>query len=292
MDQLLSLRVFCRVAARGSFSAAARDLGMTQSAASRGVIELEQRLGLRLFERSTRRVVLTAEGRRYKEQVEEPLRALEDAEVRARTGFGEVAGRVKLSAPAALGRRLLLPEILRLLEEAPGLRIETSFTDRRVDLVGGEYDFSFRVGRMTEHAWVERAIGNSEQWIVAAPGLFSGGELPESLEALRGLPVVVSGALERFEPLGFDVRLVTDDLEAALVAVRSGALVSVLPRWLVAKDVEGGAIVRLVPGFDLGGAPVVALHARRLRRVARHVFDTLAHRVAALLDAHGRAPRR
>src|SRR5690349_16404070 len=115
MDDLLSLRVFCRVAAHGSFSAAARELGMTQSAASRGVLELEERLGLRLLERSTRRVALTAEGRRYKEQIEEPLRALEDADVKARTGFGEFAGRVRLSAPAALGRRLLLPEILRLL---------------------------------------------------------------------------------------------------------------------------------------------------------------------------------
>jgi DNA-binding transcriptional LysR family regulator len=284
MDQLLSLRLFCRVAARGSFSAAARDLGMTQPAASRGILELERRLGLRLFERSTRRVVLTAEGRRYKEQVEEPLRALEDADVKARSGFGELAGRVKLSAPAALGRRLLLPEILRLLDEAPGLRIETSFTDRRVDLVGGEYDFSFRVGRRSEHAWVERPLGNSEQWFVAAPTLFDGGELPESLEALRGLPVVIPGAVDRFEPFDFDVRLVTDDLEAALVAVRSGAFVSVLPRWLVSQDVASGALARLLPRVDLGGAPIVAVHAKRLRRVARHVLDTLGHRIAGLLQ--------
>jgi DNA-binding transcriptional LysR family regulator len=284
MDDLLSLRVFCKVAARGSFSAAARELGMTQSAASRGVRELEERLGLRLLERSTRRVALTPEGRRYKEQIEEPLRALDDADLRARAGFGELAGEIKLSAPAALGRELLLPEIFRLLKEAPGLQVETSFTDRRIDLVSGEYDFAFRVGRATERSWVERSVGSSEQWLVAAPELFSAGRLPESLADLSGFPGVIHGGRERFEALAVDVRLVTDDLEGALAAVLSGVGISALPRWLVSRDVGRGALLRLLPQAEIGSVAVVALHRRRLRKVARHVLDTLTHRLAELLQ--------
>ena len=283
MDDLLSRRVFCKVAARGSFSAAARELGMTQSAASRGVRELEERLGLRLLERSTRRVALTPEGRRYKEQIEEPLRALDDADLRARTGFGELAGLVKLSAPAALGRELLLPELLRLLKDAPGLEIETSFTDRRIDLVSGEFDFAFRVGRASERSWVERPVGISEQWLVAAPELFSEAKVPEVFTDLRGNPAVIHGSRERFEPFGADVRLVTDDLESALVAVKSGVGVSALPRWLVSRDVARGARVRLLPEEEIGGVAVVAVHRRRLRKVARHALEVLAHRLAELL---------
>jgi DNA-binding transcriptional LysR family regulator len=290
MDDLLSLKVFCRVAARGSFSAAARELGMTQSAASRGVLELEQRLGLRLLERSTRRVALTPEGRRYKEQIEEPLRALDDAELRARASFAELAGVVRLSAPAALGRELLLPEILRLLNEAPGLAVEASFTDRRIDLVSGEYDFAFRVGRGSERSWVERSLGTSEQWLVAAPQLFSDGRLPESLSEVRGLPAVIAGARERFEPFGFEIRFVTDDIDGALFAVESGAGLSALPRWLVARAVERGALMRLLPHAEIGRVPIVAIHRRRLRKVARHVLDALSHRLTGLLgDASSEA---
>lgn len=283
MDRLLSLRLFCRVAALGSFSAAARDFGLTQSAVSRGVAFLEEDLGLKLLERSTRRVVLTPEGRRYKDRIEDHLRALQEAEEGARSSFSDLAGHVRLSAPAALGRAVLLPEILKLLSEAPTLNIEVSLTDRRLDLIGGEYDFALRVRAGGPSSWVERTVGQSEPWIVAAPRLFGGRGMPESLAALAGLPAVIAGPPERFSQLGLDVRLMTDDLEGALFAVQSGAGLSALPRWLVRPYVERGELLRLVPNLQVGHAPVFVTHPRRLRRVARHVLDTLVHRLVLAL---------
>lgn len=283
MDRLLSLRLFCRVATLESFSAAARDFGLTQSAVSRGVAALEAELGLKLLERSTRRVSLTPEGRRYKERIEGHLRALQEAEESAKSAFSELAGHVRLSAPAALGRGVLLPEVLRLLAEAPGLVIDASLTDRRVDLLGGEYDFAIRVRGGGPSAWVERTVGQSEQWIVATPHLCESRRLPQSLSELEGLPAVVAGPPGRFSQLGLDVRLVTDDLEGALYAARGGAGISALPRWLVRPHVERGELLRLVPAVSVGHAPVVVTHPRRPRRIVRHVLDALVRRLADAL---------
>lgn len=284
MDRLLSLRLFCRVAVVESFSAAARDFGMTQSAVSRGVAALEDDLGLKLLERSTRRVALTPEGRRYKDRIEDHLRALSDAEASAKSGFCDLAGLVRLSAPAALGRAVLLPEVLRLLDEAPALVIETSLTDRKLDLIGGEYDFAIRVRAGGPSAWVQRTVGHSEQWIVMAPRLLGSRRLPDSLRDLAGLPGVIAGSPERFGRLRLDLRLITDDLEGALCAAQRGAGVSALPRWLVRPHVERGELLRLLPALDVGHAPIYVTHPRRLRRVVRHVLDPLVNRLAAVLD--------
>lgn len=283
MDRLLSLRLFCRVATVESFSAAARDFGLTQSAVSRGVAALEDELGLKLLERSTRRVALTPEGRRYKERIEDHLHALLDAEESAKSAFSDLAGQVRLSAPAALGRAVLLPEVLRLLGDAPALVIETSFTDRTLDLIGGEFDFALRVRAGGPSPWVERRVGRSEQWLVMAPRLLGSRKSPENLTELRGLPAVIAGPKERFSQLGLDVRLITDDLEGALGAVQGGAGLSALPRWLVSPYVERGELLRLLPAVDIGHAPVFVTHPRRLRRIARHVMDSLVHRLTAVL---------
>jgi DNA-binding transcriptional LysR family regulator len=284
MDRLLSLRLFCRVAAVESFSAAAGDFGLTQSAVSRGVAALEEDLGIKLLERSTRRVVLTPEGRRYKDRIEDHLRALQDADESAKSSFSDLAGQVRLSAPAALGRAVLLPEVLRILSDAPALRIETSLTDRKLNLIGGEYDFAIRVRTGGPPTWVERTVGHSEQWLVCAPRLFGGQPLPSSLSELAGLPAVVAGPPERFAQLGLELRLITDDLEGALGAVQSGTGLSALPRWLVGPHVERGELLRLLPALDVSRAPVFVTHPPRLRRVARHVLDSLVHRLAAVLD--------
>lgn len=114
-----------------------------------------------------------------------------------------------------------------------------------------------------------------------APRLLAGRRLPESLAELAGLPAVVAGSPEPFSQLGLELRLITDDLEGALGAAQSGAGVSVLPRWLVRPYVERGELLRLLPAFDVGHAPVFVTHPRRLRRVARLVLDSLVNRLDA-----------
>lgn len=283
MDQLVELKVFCRVAACGSFSQAGRELSLAQSAVSRGVAALEERLRVRLFERTTRRVALTIEGRAYLDLVAEHVRALEDAELRASSGFGDLAGRVRVAAPGALGRVLLMPEIVRLMQEWPGLSVEVAFTDRRVDLAKGEFDLAFRVGAGTEPSFVEREVGRSPQWIVGAPALFARGA-PSTLEDLRGLPAVLSGRAIDLAKLGLELRFAADDLDAALAAAIAGLGVSVLPRWIVAPHVARGALTRVLPKSPLPSPPVVVVYPRRLRKVSRQLLERVEAHVATSLD--------
>lgn len=279
MDHLLALRMFSRVAACGNFSRAARELSVAQSAVSRGIAGLESRLGIVLFERTTRRVALTLEGRAFFEQVDEHVRALEDAELRAISGFGDLAGRVKLSAPGALGRQLLLPELVSMMEESPGLVVDATFTDRRLDLTRDAIDFSIRVGSRSEPSYVEREIVESPQWLVASAAMMSGRTLPNSLEDLAGAAFVVSGRTRELARLRPKVRFSADDLDGALTAVKGGLGVAVLPRWLVARSVQHGTLLRLLPNVPIPSPPIVVVYPRRLRRVARQVMERLRRHV-------------
>lgn len=284
MDQLLALQVFCRVAECGSFSQAGKELSLAQSAVSRGIARLEDKLGLRLFERSTRRVALTMEGRAYLEQVHEHVRGLEDANLRAASGFSDLAGRVKVAAPGALGRLLLLPEIVRMMKQFHGLVVDVSLADVRIDLAKGAFDFAIRVGHGGEPSFVERELGRSPQWIVAAPSLFAERAVPTSLTDLRGFPAVLSGRALDIAKLGLDVRFVADDLDATLSAALAGLGVSVLPRWLVSEHVSAGRLIRLSAKAPLPSPPVVAVYPRRLRRVSRQLLDRLEHHLANVLE--------
>lgn len=275
MDRLVALRVFCRVAACGSFSRAARELSLAQSAVSRGIADLESRLGRKLFERSTRRVSLTLEGRAYFEQVQEHVRALEDAELRAVSGFDDLAGHIKLSAPGALGRRILLPEIVRVMQESPGLVVDATFTDRKLDLVSDAIDFAIRVGRRSDPSYVERELVESPQWLVASAAMLSGKRLPSSLEELADQKFVASGSTRALARLNPVLRLTTDDLDGAFAAVRAGLGFSVLPRWLVARGVREGTLVRLLPHVPLPSPPIVVVYLRRLRKAARKLLERL-----------------
>jgi DNA-binding transcriptional LysR family regulator len=154
-----------------------------------------------------------------------------------------------------------------------------------VDLIRGEYDFSLRVGRASELSWVERHVGHSEQWLVGTGRLLLASGLPSKIGDLEGYPAIVTGSRQRFDEIGFDVRLVTDDLEGGLHAALAGAGIAALPRWLVRPYVESGRLVRVLPEEVIMKAPVVLLHPRRLRRVARDVMDHLArHLSKALLE--------
>jgi len=286
MDGLLALRVFCRVAACGSFTKAARELSLGQSAVSRGVADLETRLGRKLFERSTRRVSLTLEGRAYFEQVQDHVRALADAELRAVSGFQDLAGHIKLSAPGALGRRILLPEIVRVMQESPGLIVDATFTDRKLDLVSDAIDFAIRVGRRSDPSYVERELVESTQWLVASAAMLSGKRTPSSPEELAGQMFVTGGSARGMARLSPVLRFRTDDLEAAFAAVRAGLGFGVLPRWLVARSVQEGTLLRVLPDLPLPSPSIVVVYPRRLRKAARKLLERLEHHLIAEVKLH------
>lgn len=288
MDRLLAHKLFCRVLELGSFSAAAREARLPQPSVSRGVAGLERSLGVRLLERTTRRVVPTLEGRAYYAQVEEAVRAFDNAEAAAKSGFGELAGHVKIAVPGALGRKLLLPKVAALLIESPELRVDVSVSDQPVDFLGGGFDFAIRVGASVPESFVLRELGRSPQWFVASPRYLAMHGAPASMDELGSHHFVFRGGvpkpLARYE---LKVRMSTDEIETAHVCALAGIGISILPRWLVAEDTDAGKLSRILADSDLGAAPVIATYpaARRLRKSARRVLERLEATLGRALTA-------
>lgn len=279
MDQLAANKLFCRVVELGSFSAAAREARLPQPSASRLVAALERDLSVRLLERTTRRVVPTLEGRAYYVQVVDAVRTLEQAQVSARNGFAELAGKVKIAVPGALGRKVLLPRVTALLLESPELCIDFSASDSDVDFIAGGFDFAIRVGAPKDKNFVIRELARSEQWLVGSPAYLSMRGIPRTPSDLRGHHLVMRGVPPAaLLELGLEVRMVADEIETAQLCVIAGVGLSILPRWLVGRDVNEGRLVRLPVDLPAVRVPLFAAYpaGHRLRKPARRVLDRLA----------------
>lgn len=162
------LEVFVLVAERGSFSAAARVLGVSPSAVSKIVARLEARLGVQLLLRSTRRLQLTPEGSQLHDGGRRALAELNDAESAA-AARSQPRGVVRINASSSTGQLLLVPLVPRLMEAYPGLRLDLSFTDQVVDLIEARADIAIRWGELPPSDMVAHLLGRTLQVIVGSP---------------------------------------------------------------------------------------------------------------------------
>jgi len=147
MDQLVAMRVFTRVAERGSFGKAADELDISRAAASAHVAALEKHLGVRLLNRTTRRVSLTAEGSDYLRRCRRILEEIHDAEETLRESRSKPQGLLRVDVPVAFGRYLLLPALPEFTRRYPAIDLDIRLNDRIVDLVAERVDVAVRVGR-------------------------------------------------------------------------------------------------------------------------------------------------
>jgi DNA-binding transcriptional LysR family regulator len=305
MDHLVGLRMFVRVVEARSFSAVGRELGVAQSVVSRNVAGLERELGAKLLSRSTRTVTPTEAGQALYARVSTALRDIDEVENEVRLGASTLAGLLRVAAPGAIGRRLLLPTIARFLEANPAVRVELDVTDRLVNLVEFGADFAVRVGRPAEGTLAVRSLARSPQALVAAPAYVSRRGAPASLEELVSHDVVLRRAGPTTNPLARAAptlarlipRVQSDDIETAWSFVREGAGLGLLPLWLVADDLASGALVRLLPEMPLpdGELVIVFPSERKPSPRARALMDRIAADVEthfATLTAHTRPPRR
>jgi DNA-binding transcriptional LysR family regulator len=160
---------FVESAASGSFTAAAARLELTPAAVSKNVMKLEQQVGVRLFNRTTRRLTLTAEGRDFAERAREALRGLDDALTGVSRAGGTVSGRVRISVGIAFGRHFVLPLAAAMAEQHPQLEVEVSLDNRSVDLVAEGFDIGVRGGVIVDSSLVARRVARLPVVLVAAP---------------------------------------------------------------------------------------------------------------------------
>lgn len=271
VDGLRRLEILLAVAEAASFSEAARKLGLAQSQVSRAMGELEREIGAALFVRSTRRVVVTAEGSSYLRGARQALSALRDAASSACAGRQAITGPLRITAPPAFGGTLA-PVVADLLVRHPDLEIETLLTDRVVDLVEEGYDVAVRFGPLAPSALRARKLGAATSLLCAAPGYLAGRpplRKPSDLTSPAHTHILVTGKAHggplllvdakgrsaRVAPVG---RLRTNDLSLARDLAFAGAGIACLPRALAAPALADGILVELLRGW----APrPTALHA-------------------------------
>jgi LysR family transcriptional regulator for bpeEF and oprC len=203
MDQLLAMRVFNRVAERGSFAQAADELDISRAAVSAHVAALERHLGVRLLNRTTRRVSLTAEGGDFLRRSRRILDEIRDAEETLRGTRSRPQGLLRVDVPVAFGRYLLLPALPEFTRRYPAIDLDIRLNDRVVDLVADRVDVAMRVGPLQQAGLVARRVAQVTIVTCASPTyLADHGEpqTPDELKEHRLLAITPAGAAHRNGP--------------------------------------------------------------------------------------------
>ena len=287
MDRLDHLRSFLRVAELGSFTAAAEQLGLPKASVSLAVQRLEAEVGVQLLHRTTRRVRLTADGAQFQQRARDLLDDMEDLQGMFRRDT-QLKGRLRVDMSSGLARQLVIPRLPGFLERHPGLEIELSGTDRRVDLVREGFDCVVRVGPLDDNTLVARPLGVMHIVNCASPAYLATHGVPCSLEDLsRHALVHYVGTLGQRSP-GFEYHdgqayrsvpmrgaITVNSGEAYSAAALAGLGIIQVPRLGARVALAAGTLVEILPECVAEPMPVTLLYAQR-----RH----LPRRVAAFMD--------
>lgn len=285
LDQAPGLVAFASAVEAGSFSAAARTLGSSPSAVSKSVARLEQRFGVRLFQRSTRVLSLTQEGAAYYERIAPLLRALDEAgDVMRPAGTAE--GVLRITAPSDLGRILLEPVIGKFLPRHPALKLEMSLADRHVDLIREGRDIAIRAGQVADSDLTARRLADLPLVLVASPGYLARRGTPGSVDALHSHAHVRYMLGGKAFPIRFADGTVlnpagvfdTDNSVALRIAALGDLGIVQILRLFVQDDIDAGRLVPVLPSQPLPLVTISALHAfgRQAPARARLFIDFLA----------------
>ena len=230
--------LFAVVVDAGGFTSAAKQLGLTKQTVSERIAKLERTLGVRLLERTTRRLRLTDSGAAYHRRCVAIGAQIEDANREVRELQVEPVGRLRISAPAPYGRRYLAPVVADFLARHPRVRLEIVLTDRRVSLIEEGFDLAIRIGRLDDSSLMARKLGEAYVYYVASPALLARMGRPDATKVHRLRCIgtrahetwAVAGVRSKIEPV-----LVVDDLEVACEAAIAGVGIARLPA-LVCRD--------------------------------------------------------
>ncbi|KQO72226.1 LysR family transcriptional regulator [Methylobacterium sp. Leaf89] len=284
---------FVAAAEAGSFVGAARARAMTRSGIAKSVARLEDRLGVRLFHRTTRSLGLTDDGRVFLDRCTPILADLEAAESSMSDGGGEPQGLFRMTAPMTFGRVVILPLLNDFLARWPRLKAEASFTDRIGDLIEDGIDLAIRIGEPRETSrLITRTLTQQHDRVVASPAYLSTHPAPRHPDDLAGhdcLNYVGAGQRRpwRFTVEGRTVavtpraRLSLDSGEALRDAAVSGAGLAFLPGYVVERDLAEGRLVALLTDHGAPPVPISLIYPsrRHLAPKVRRFIDLLVRAV-------------
>ncbi len=290
------MRTFVRVAERGSLSAVAREMGIGQSTVTRHLKELEEAVGVALLSRTTRRVSMTDEGSRYYAHCIQILHHVEQAGDEARGRRGAPAGTIRISCTAALGVLHISRLVFAFQDHHPGIGIDLSLTDERINLVREGVDVALRLGPLADSSAKVRALGHSRRLLVAAPAyLAARGRpvVPQDLSAHEGIRMTNVGGSETIllresggqtHLVPFGGRLRVDHGLAAREALVAGRGIAPAHQWLVHDLLLAGLLEAVLPSYALPSVPLIMLIFPERSGVARVrlLIDFLTARIGEI----------
>jgi len=287
--KLLWMACFVRAVETGSFSATGRELGIGQPNVSRHIASLEAHLGMRLLQRTTRKLTLTVEGERYYAEARHALDAIEQAEAVAR-GDDEPRGLLRVSCSMLVGQLHVQPLVAALLERYPRLEIELQLSDDYVDVIGGRFDVAVRVGPLTDSLLVARKVGVSERAVFASPRYLEAHGEPATPGDLSAHECILHTRLASPDVWAFREgevhvrgRWRLNHHESIVDAVREGRGIGLAPAWIIEDDVRAGRVKVLLREHPLPHSDVHLLYPtrRHLSARARVMIDAVSRSFAA-----------
>ncbi|MCY6382281.1 LysR family transcriptional regulator [Hoeflea prorocentri] len=267
MNKFDDLEVFAQVVSAGSLSAAGRELGLSPAVVSKRLRRLEERIGTRLIQRTTRQISLTEAGQGYYERIVAVLAGIEEAEAFVTRRSQQARGLLKVSAPSTFGRLHIAPHLKTFMGANPDLSVSLSLTDSYVDIVAEGFDIAIRIGELSDSSLVARQLAPVRRILCAAPSYVAENGMPESIEDLERHICLPPHNNEPWKLEGPDGPLLyrpsgplmTDSSEVIRETLISGLGIALRSTWDVSQELKDGKLVQVLP--DYRGSRNVAVYA-------------------------------
>ena len=295
MDKYQSMRVLVQVVDSGSFVAAAEALGVSKPAVSRTVSELEQRLGVRLLHRTTRRLSITPEGEMFVLRCREILAGIEASEAEISTRSETVSGLLKVSVPFSFGIRHLAPLWSEFMQRHPGVTLDVQLSDRIIDLVDEGVDLAVRIAHLPDSSLVSRQLASTRLVMCASPQYLAQRGTPEQLSDLAqhdliGYSLLKQGDVWHLngpqgpETLRVKPKLWSNNGDTCHAVALKGLGIQLQPSFLVAQELSSGELVEVLPQYRAPELGIYAVYPSRkfvLPKV-RRLIEFLAGRLKGM----------
>jgi DNA-binding transcriptional LysR family regulator len=292
METFAGMRLFAEVVDSGSFSAAGRRLGLAASSVARAIGTLENELGVRLLNRTTRKLGLTEAGRLYHERSKRILAEVEEARLSVTQLETAPRGTLRLSVPVSFGRLHIAPALPDFLALHPALRVDLATTDAFVDLVEEGVDLAIRIGELEDSSLIARRLAPNRRVICASPGYLERYGVPAAPAELAGHNCLIYKRQEnrslwrlrdalRIHEIEVGGSLLANNADALHVAALGGLGLTILPVWLVGPDIQQGALRIVLADHQVSSAALdtniyaVFPHSRHLSAKVRAFIDFL-----------------
>ncbi|API51280.1 LysR family transcriptional regulator [Rhizobium leguminosarum] len=294
MIDLNDIMIFARVIEAGSFTAAARLLGMPKTTVSRRIAALERELGVRLLQRTTRSLNLTASGRLYYEESSQALRTIEGANLRLAEARAEPAGTIRISAPVGFGGHFLQDAIFEFLSTYPKTSVELRLTDDRLNLVESGIDLAFRTGILEDSTLIARKLGSTHRILCASHEYLARCGAPDRPDDLTRHDCVIAGQSAHAqwllqgphgqETIAVSGRFAANEMQAVMAAAIAGYGIAQLPYGVGEACIKDGRLCRVLDGYTTpaGGLYVVYPSSQHLSPLVKAFIELAARRLSAL----------